>query len=124
MDTGFHRQEQHLPLRVAAALLHIRVVGKVPDATNPGRMRETLDDVARALSMVAPIYAHDEASGMPAKIPEAILMGASFSQGATLIIVANGIQYEGLTVKRADLEMAGEILRASKGVQERWTTGD
>ena len=124
MDTGIPTEKQQLPLRLAAVLLHIRIIGRPPDASDPVRMRATLNDVARALSMVAPIYSNDPASGMPAKISESALMGATFNQGATVIIGSDGTRYEHLTVKRADIEAAGDILGASKSLQERWTDGE
>lgn len=120
MDNGIQWRKQHLPLRVAAALLHIRVVGKSPDARDSPAMRATLNDAARALSLVAPIYYHDPAAGLPVQVPESQLMGANFSGGGDVLIAADGTQYKRLTVKRTDLESAGEILRASSTLQNRW----
>ena len=123
MDTGIPRSEQYLPLRVAAALLHIRVVGAAPSATDTRRMQATLNDVARALSMLAPIYYFESESSLPVKVPESAVIGASFSGGASVLVGADGIQYENLTVRRVDLDCAGQILGASTNLQKRWADG-
>lgn len=84
-------------------------------------MHATLNDVARALSMVSPIYYEDPASGLPVQIPESTLIGATFTGGGELVVAADETHYRNLTVRRADIEIAGEILCASTSLQKRWT---
>jgi len=101
-------------------LLHIQVAKKRPGASNAVNLGATLNDVARALSMVAPIYTRDSVSGLPVKIPESALIGATFTRGATVMVAADGTQYENLTVKRADVVSAGGILGGSTSLHDRW----
>jgi len=120
LDTGNPFKERHLPLRIAATLLHVRVVGKSLDGSDLRCMHATLNDVARALSMVSPIYYEDPASGLPVQIPASTLIGATFTGGGEIVVAADGTQYRNLTVRRADIEIAGEILCASTSLQKRW----
>ena len=119
MNTRTPSLEEHLPLRIAAALLHIRVAGKSLNGSDP-RTHATLNDAARALSMVSPIYYQDPTSGLPVQIPESTLIRASFTGGGDVLVGADGTQYRNLTIRRADIETAGEILCASTSLQKRW----
>lgn len=120
MNTGIPSLEEHLPLRIAAALLHIRVAGKSLNGSDP-RAHATLNDVARALSMISPIYYQDPASGSPVPIPESTLIRANFTGGGDVLVAADGTHYRNLTVRRADIDTAGEILCTSTSLQKRWT---
>jgi hypothetical protein len=120
LNTGIPSSEEHLPLRIAAALLHIRVAGYSLNGSDP-RTQATLNDVARALSMVSPIYYQDPASGTPVQIPESTLIRATFTGGGEVLVGADGTQYRNLTVRRADIEATGEIFRGSTSLQKRWT---
>ena len=119
MDTGIPFKEQHLPLRIAATLLHVRVAGKSLNGSDPRSVHATLNDVARALSMVSPIYYQDPTSGT-VRIEESTLLGATFTGGGEVLVCADGTQYRNLIVRRADIEIAGEILCASTSLQKRW----
>ena len=123
MDIGNPFREEHLPLRIAATLLHVRVAGKSMGGSDLRSMQATLNDVARALSMVSPIYHEDPASGLPVQIPQSTLIGATFSGGGEVLVAADDTEYRNLSVRRTDIEIAGEILRASTSLQRRWNNG-
>jgi hypothetical protein len=72
------RDLQHVALPTAASLVYIQVIGTPPDATKPVEMRDTLNDVAHAMSVVIPIYARTVGSGLPMEIPLADLVTARF----------------------------------------------
>ena len=120
VDTRIPRGEQYLALPLASMFLHIQGAKKRPGASDAINLGATLNDVARALSMVAAIYAQDSVSGLPVKIPESALIGATFTGGATVMVAADGTQFENLTVKRADVERAGRILGGSTSLHDRW----
>ena len=80
----------------------------------PAQMRDVLNDVARAISSVAPIYALNSETGMPVEIAGEELSDARFLHGARLLITKDGKEYRGLTVRRRDMDSAIVILRGSQ----------
>jgi hypothetical protein len=55
MDLKDTRSRQYVNLRTAATVAYIRLVGKSPDARDSVRLQGVLNEVAHALSAVAPI---------------------------------------------------------------------
>ena len=109
-----------MTLPAACSLVQIEVTGKPPDPRAASGMRnEILNDVAHALALLAPIYVADAASGMPREIPGHVLVGARFKGGAQVLVMRDGTQYRGLTIQRAEMEAALQILKGS-GFGRRW----
>jgi hypothetical protein len=109
-----NRDNQHLALPTAAALVFVSTTGVAPDASKPGEMRELLNDIAHAISNVASIYASDPQSGKPVEINSAEMLGATFLRGAHLLITSGGKEYRGLTVQRHEMNAAILILKRAR----------
>jgi len=105
------RDLQHIALPTAASIVHIQVTGCPPDATKPAEMRETLNQVAHAISNVVPIYASDPTTGLPVELPPAELLSAVFTRGAHLLTTKLGREYDVLTVRRRDMDAAIVVLK-------------
>ena len=107
-----HRELEFLSLPMAAGLVCMQVLGKLPDATAPGEMQQTLDYFARAIAALAPIYAaNDDPAQLPTEISALELMDGTFARGANVFKTRSGAEYRNLLVKRKDLDGAVEILR-------------
>lgn len=107
----FKRELQHLGLPTAAVLVHVEFTGSPPNPLKPAAMRRVLDDIARALSNVMPIYVLDVDSGVPKEIPAFDLLDATFERGAHVLVTAQGTEIRGLSVRRGDLNEAIALLR-------------
>jgi len=106
-----NRELQHVALPTAAAIVHIKTAGVAPDGSKPAEMRDSLNDVAHAISNVVPIYATDPQTGKPVEIPSVELLDAKFLSGAHLLVTRHGKKYRGLTLQRSDLNAAIQILK-------------
>jgi hypothetical protein len=108
-----HREPEFLSLPMAAGLVCMQVLGKLPDATAPGEMQQTLDYFARAIAALAPIYAaNDDPAQLPTEIPAIELIEGAFYRGANVFKSRSGAEYRNLLVQRKDVDSAVEILRA------------
>lgn len=119
MDRAGSRAKQHLALPTAASLVYFTVTGRVPDAISPRFLQRTLNDVAHAISLIAPIYEKDAESGLPRQITTKVLITAAFEHGGNVLITDDGVQHRGLTVVREDMEAAANLLRSSQ-IKKRW----
>jgi len=91
-----------------------------PDATKPAEMRDTLNDIAHAMSVVVAIYARDSTSGLPVEIPVADLVTGKFIRGAHRLVSETGVEYVGLTVRRRDIATAIKLLKRMRfGTKQR-----
>ena len=89
------RDLQHVGLPTAASIVHIEVTGMPPDATKPVEMRDTLNDIAHAMSVIVAIYARDSTSGLPVEIPIAEVVAGKFIRGAHRLVTETGVEYAG-----------------------------
>src|SRR5213075_1531812 len=108
------RDTQHLALSTAAALVYFHITGQQLDGKLDEQTRDILCDVARALSVLAPIYAlGDEESEMLIEVPPGKLMGSAFVRGAQALVLKDGTEIRKLTIQRKDMHAAVTILKAS-----------
>ena len=110
MDAGSRRELQYISLRTAAALAYISLVGRSPDARNAVAMHRILNDVAHAISIVAPIHMGDSADPTPEPLDGQLLAAGRFQRGAAVLVGPDGKERSSLLVQRRDLESAIAIL--------------
>ena len=100
-------------LPTACALVYAQLTGTAPDPAMLRGMQALLDDVARALSRVVPIYAQHVGARMPVAIAPADLADDRFSEGAHCFTTKAGWQLHGLTIQRADMTAAIAVFKAA-----------
>ena len=113
MERTVQRRTQYVGLPTACAVVYAKVSGQAPDARAPAAMRAVLNDVARALSSLVPIYLSDASSGVPAPLAPGELLEGRFSRGAHVFITKAGAELRGLAVQRGDLWGAIAILKST-----------
>jgi hypothetical protein len=112
MDLGFTRDRQYLSLRTAAALAYIGLVGKSPDPREPLTLQRVLNDVAKALAVLAPIRTYqDTGEGKPPQEIDLLdLIEGRFERGASALVRRDGSEVRQLVIQRRDLDAAISIL--------------
>ena len=108
---------QHLALSVAAHLARTQLVPDPLSVYDGQHLSEMIQVVAGALARVAPLYVRDTAGADPRELTGAELEGAAIKRGATMLSLADGRTFSGVTVKRSDLRQAIAILKAV-GIEE------
>jgi hypothetical protein len=112
VDRALQHGLEHLPIAVAAAQTFFQVVGETPKQKKVGHLDQVLNNVAHALSNVAPLYHPD---GMTQRQIEPIeLLNARFTRGATVLVLKDGTELRGITIRRSDVREAVTVLRAIK----------
>jgi hypothetical protein len=102
----------HVPLAVAAHLARAQLVpdpGKVYDSQH---LSEMLNVIALALARSAPLYlpAPGGGEGRPLSVFE--LQGAKVQRSASLLVLSDGREIAGVTMRREDLRSAIAVLKA------------
>lgn len=113
MERSVQRRIQHVGLPTACAVVYSHVSGQPPDARQPVAMQSILNDVARALASLVPIYVLDAHSGRPKPLAAGELLEGRFAHGAHVFITQSGAEVRGLSVQRADLWSAIAILKST-----------
>ena len=114
MDAKFSRDLQFISLRVAATTAFIQLTGSAPNPRDFEGMERQLNDVARALAMVAPIHAMDPVTGLPVQIDEPLIGAGTFTRGGKVLKMPDGRAYQDLTIQRGECEAAISILRGAR----------
>ena len=113
MERSIQRRTQYVSLPSACAVVYSHVSGQVPDAREPAAMHAILNDVARALSSLVPIYVSDPRSGTAAPLAAGELLEGRFTRGAHVLITTSGAEVRGMAVQRGDLWSAIAILKST-----------
>ncbi len=115
-DRATQHELEHLPLAVAAAQTYYQVMGAVPEQKAAAHLDEILNRVAHAIAKVAPLHAPDD-SGQR-EIPTTELLQSRFRRGATVLMLKDGTELRGLTVRRVDVRAAVAVL---KGINAKFS---
>jgi hypothetical protein len=113
LDRSGQRERQYVGLPTACALIYAQLTGTTPDPAALGSMQALLNDVARAVSSVVPIYAEAVDSTMPVAIPATELVDRIFSDAAHYFNKKSGRRLRGLTVQRDDMMAAITVFKAA-----------
>src|SRR3954462_5788499 len=105
------RDRQYLPLRTAAAEVHIALFGVAPDALSPDVMRIALEGMARSLAPYVLICTMPDPSRLPVEIPRGELAGGSFTEGGATFVTKKGVEYRNLVVQRGEMNAGIALLR-------------
>lgn len=114
MERSDQRELQHIGLPTACAVVYSHVTGMTPDARDPVEMQAILNDVAKAISNLVPIFAVDPESRLPRTIEVFELLDGRFLSGAHKFMTAKGQELAGLTIQRRDMLGVIETLRAAR----------
>ena len=98
---------------MAATTTFIRLTGKPPNPRDFKRMHQQLNEMARALAMLAPIYVLDPVTGKRSQIDEALIGAGRFAHGGVALETPDGRTYEDLRIERCECEDAIAILSNS-----------
>ncbi len=99
-----------LPVSLAALLVYREIMGqRLGDIEDPDNSA-VLNDVARALSNVAIIYASNSGPGAFKPVEPIEMIYGAFEHGATVLRTPQG-KYENPAVRRSDMVAAIEIFR-------------
>ena len=112
MERSVQRRTQHVGLPSACAVVYAQVNGQAR-ARDPAAMQPILNDVARALSSLVPIYVRDRQSGQPRSLAAGELLEGRFARGAHAFVIKSGTELRGLAVQRGDMWSAIAILRST-----------
>jgi hypothetical protein len=113
MERSIQRRAQYVGLPTACAVVYSHVSGQAPGARQPAGMHAILNDVARALSSLVPIYISDPQSGTAAPLAAGELLEGRFRRGAHVLITKSGAEVRGMAVQRGDLWSAIAILKST-----------
>jgi hypothetical protein len=102
---------EHIAIAVAAAQAYVQIVGAVPKT--PEQLESGLNEVAYALSMLASVYL-EPTSGQLRELEQVELIGAAFRRGATVLVLKDGTELRGITIRRGELREAVKILKAAR----------
>lgn len=108
MDSGPTRNKQYLNVRMAATLAYIGLVGHPPEIDDSVVMFRTLNDVAHALAVLAPLYMYEDGELKP--LDAALLIGGRFARGGAVLIGPDGKEHSQLVIQRGELEFAISVL--------------
>lgn len=109
--SGEHALE-FVALSTAAAIVYHQVTGKALSPTTVAHSNTILEEVARALAELAPIYVLDAASGSHRRLDEDELAFGVFERGAT-ILRSPKAEHRRLAIRRLDMRAAIDALRRS-----------
>ena len=113
MERSVQRRTQFVGLPTACAVVYSRVSGHLSDPRQPAAMQAILNDVARALSSLVPIYVRDGHSDVPAPLAAGELLEGRFARGAHAFITKSGVELRGMAVQRGDMWSAIAILKST-----------
>jgi hypothetical protein len=107
------RVDPHIGLTAASGIAYDQIAEHPRAFYDATHLTDVLNAVARALSQVAPIYVTDPETRDRRRLRDADLFGARFCRGASVLVLADGRSFTGLTILRSDLRPAISILRAT-----------
>jgi hypothetical protein len=110
---GRARYREHVDLRVAASVVYSQVTGRRVRGERDPRTLRVLNDVARALASVAPIWV-SESDSRVRQVDASELVQGRFESGAMLLRKNDGGELRRLTVQRGDMLSAIALIRAAK----------
>jgi hypothetical protein len=105
--------DPHIGLTAAAGIAYDQIAERPRTFYDATHLTDVFNMVAQALSQVAPIYVAEPDTGKRRRLGDADLLGAKFSRGATVLVLADGRAFRGLTMLRSDLPPAISILKAT-----------
>jgi hypothetical protein len=103
---------QHLALSLAAHLARTQLVRDPLASYDAQHDRELLNVIGSALARTARIYLTEMNGAAPRELTQPELDGARAKNGATLLLLKDGRNLSGASIKRSDLQDAITILRA------------
>jgi hypothetical protein len=112
VDRAAQHDIEHLPIAVAAAQTYFQVVGETPKQKSIAHLDRILNNVAHAITNIAPVYIPDGPSQR--QIEPIELLESSFRRGATVLTLKDGTELRGITVRRIDVREAVTVLKAVK----------
>jgi hypothetical protein len=112
IDRAKQQDLEHLPLPVAAAQAYYLVVGETPKQKSVAHLDRILNNVAHAITNVAPVYVAEGAAQR--QISPVELLQSEFTRGATILRLKDGTELRGVTVRRIDVREAVTVLKAVK----------
>ena len=113
MERSVQRRTHFVGLPTACAVVYSHISGQVADARQPAAMQAVLNDVARALSSLVPIYVSHPHTGVPAQLAAGELLEGRFARGAHVLITRSGAELRELSVQRGDLWSAIAVLKST-----------
>jgi hypothetical protein len=102
----------HVPLAVAAHLARAQLVPDPGEVYDSQHLSEMLNVIALALARSAPLYLADPRGGEPRRLSVFELQGASAQRSASVLVLKDGRELAGVTIRRDDLRSAISVLRA------------
>ena len=111
-DRAKQHDLEHLALPVAAAQAYFQILGRTPEDKTVANLDRVLNRVAHAITNVVPVHVPDGAGSRQLLPIE--LMQAEFRRGATVLLLPNGTELRGMTVRRGDMREAISVLQAIK----------
>ena len=101
-----------LDLATAAAVTYYQVMDEPLRVEDPVQLNALLQDIATALSNVAPIYWMDPDSGSYKPLDQVDLLFGVFLRGAAVFKTPRA-EFRGLAIRRADMRAAIAIFRGA-----------
>jgi hypothetical protein len=108
------RSIEHVGLPTACAVIYWKVSRAIPDARDMDLMHTILNDVARALACIVPIYAARAKSVMPVALAPRDVLEGRFVRGAHVFVTRLGEELRNLSVRRRDIAAAISILKSER----------
>jgi hypothetical protein len=100
-----------IALSAATLIVYKQITGAEMPPNDAPETNAIMNDVALALSNVAPIYGARGDAERLKLLPALDLMHGAFQRGATILRTPKGIEYQKLFIRRDDLWLAIAVLK-------------
>jgi len=111
--TSERPEEQHIGLSTASGIAYDQLAERKRGVYDAQHFSEVLNMAALALIRIVPIYVIDTGTGERRRLTDAELLEAQVTQGATMLVLADGRNVKDLSLLRGDLTAAIKILKGT-----------
>jgi hypothetical protein len=104
-------RNQHVAISVAAGLARAQLVPNPVGVYDARHLSDMLDVIADAIARVAPIYSLNARTGEVQSLTADELDGATFTRGASTLVLKDGTRIASVSITRGDLRHAVAVLK-------------
>jgi hypothetical protein len=112
VDRSLDNGAEFLSLTTATAVVYQAVTGEKLEKASVAQTNAILHEVARSLTLVAPVYGRDRQSGKLKQLDSLDLLFGVFSRGAAELHTPYA-EYASLCVRRRDMRLGIAIISAA-----------
>ena len=104
------RNSELVALSTSTVIVYRQVMVLPLETADVNEMNEIMHEVAHAISYAASIYAAKSEDDEQKPLPAAVVTGAAFERGASVLRTPEGLTYQKLAIRRDDMLLAAEVI--------------